>query len=388
MWFFNFPKIIFGEDALSWLGQIKGRRAFIVTDQVMVQLGFVDKVKEQLASASLECDVFTEVEPDPSTETVERCATLVSASNPDWIIGLGGGSSMDTAKAAWFVYERPDVPLDAINPVEEFGLGKKARLITIPTTAGSGAEVTAAAVITNHLTQTKMELGSFELIPYAAIIDPIFTMHMPPKLTADTGIDVLTHAIEGYSSTWSNDFSDGACLSAVELVFNYLPRAVKLGAGDAEARRKMANAATIGAIGMGSSHIALAHALGHSAGTILHMPHGRITGLCLPYSIEFTAHAHVGRYLGLSRQLNLNATDEFEAGFILAQAVRTLLTQINNPVSLQKAGISREVFDSNLEEMCLRAQEDSSMITARRVPTFEEFHRLYEYIYAGQIVDF
>ena len=388
MWFFNNPKIIFGEDSLAWLGQLKGKRAFIVTDQIMVGLGFVSKVQEQLTTAGLETQFFAEVEPDPTTEMVLRCAAAMQAFMPDWVIGLGGGSSLDAAKAAWFVYERPDVPLDAINPIEEFGLGKKARLITIPTTSGSGAEVTAAAVITNPENHTKMELGSFELVPYAAIIDPVFTLHMPAQLTADTGVDVLTHAVEGYSCTWANDFSDGLCLMAAEMVFDYLPRAVKNGANDPEARMKMAYAATIAAMGMGSSHIALAHALGHSAGSLLHLPHGRVTGLALPYTIEYSAAAGCGRFIGLANRLGLPAENEQTAGYGLAKKIRTLLEDIHQPLSLQQAGISAEAFKANHGFLCDSAQEDSAMVTARRIPTRPEFERLFEYLFEGKIVDF
>jgi len=388
MWFFSNPKIIFGEDALAWLGQLKGSRAFIVTDQSMLALGFVAKVQAQLQTAGLEIRYFADVEPDPTTEMAQRCAAAIQIFNPDWIIGLGGGSALDAAKAAWFIYERPDVPLDAINPIEEFGLGKKARLITIPTTAGSGAEVTAAAVITDPATHTKMELGSFELVPYAAIIDPVFTLHMPAQLTADTGVDVLTHAIEGYSCTWANDFSDGLCLMAAEIVFEFLPKAVKIGSGDPEARHKMANAATIAAMGMGASHIALAHALGHSAGSLLHLPHGRVTGMALPYAIEFTAGGGCGRFIGLARRLGLPAEDERTAGFALARKIRALLAEIQQPASLQQAGISEGIFRANLSLLCDSSQEDSAMVTARRVPSRPEFESLYEYLYTGKVVDF
>lgn len=390
MWFFNNPKIIFGEDALTWLGQIKGSRAFIVTDQSMLDLGFVGKVQEQLAAAGLSWAVFAEVLPDPDADQVMRCAAAMLRFAPDWIIGLGGGSSLDAAKAAWFAYERPDVPLEAINPIEEFGLGRKARLITIPTTAGSGAEVTAAAVIINPQTGAKMELATFELVPYAAVIDPLFTLQMPAQLTADTGVDVLTHAVEGYSCAWANDFSDSLCLASAEMVFEYLPRAVRHGASDPEARHKMANAATIAAMGMGCSHIALAHALGHSAGARLHIPHGRITGLCLPYSIEFTALAEpgVGRYSGLARRLHLPCASEREAGFALAGKVRALMAELNQPLSMQEAGIGRDQFEENLDHLCLAAQEDSAIATARRVPDYGEFQRLYTCIFDGQVVDF
>jgi alcohol dehydrogenase class IV len=388
MWFFNSPRIIFGEDSVNWLAQLKGNKAFIVTDQVIAGLGFLDIVKKQFSTANILCEAFTDVEPDPCLETVQRCAEEMRNFNPDWVVGLGGGSCLDTAKAAWFLYERPDIALEAVNPMEDYNLRSKAHLIAIPTTAGSGAEVTAGAVILDCQNQRKLEIPSFEIIPDMAIIDPIFSSQMPERLTADVGIDALSHAVEGYSCSWSNDYADAMCLLAAQLVFDYLPRAVRHGASDRTAREKIANAATLAGMGINTSHIALAHAMGHSSGVIFHLPHGRVTGLCLPYTIEFTTLAGVGRYLGLTRSLGIAAEDEKQAGMQLAQLIRRLLREIGQPGSFEETGMSRNLFFDNLDTLCDRAQLDTSMVTARRVPSLDELKRLFDYAYRGLQVDF
>jgi alcohol dehydrogenase class IV len=308
---------------------------------------------------------------------------------PDCVVGLGGGSSLDAAKAAWLLYEVPGASLEAVTPFEVYGLGAKARFITIPTTAGSGAEVTGAAVIKDSLAGRKMEVATYELIPDLTIIDPAFSMGMPPRLTADTGVDVLTHAVEGYTSTFANDFSDALCLHATRLVFEYLPRAVQHGAKDMQAREKMAHAATIAALGMGNSHIALAHAMGHSLGALFGLPHGRVTGLCLPYTIEYSANVpQGGRYIDLARVLGLPCKDDREAGRSLARSIRDLLRQIGQPISLQAAGISEERFRTGLEALCDRVEMDSATSTSRRFPYREDTQRLFEYAFYGDAVDF
>jgi alcohol dehydrogenase class IV len=388
MWYFRSPLIAFGEDALSHLDQSICSRVFIVTDAMMLELGHLQRVIDRLQGYGAVCDFFAEVQPDPDVQTVQRCAARMRAFAPEWVIGLGGGSSLDAAKAAWLLYERPDVDLAAVTPFEHFGLRSRARFVTIPTTAGSGAEVTAAAVITDLEGARKMEVASFELIPDISVVDPWFSSQMSPRLTADTGIDALTHAVEGFTSTFANDFSDALCLHAARLVFDYLPRAYHLGADDPQAREKMANAATLAALGMGNSHIALAHAMGHSAGTVFGLPHGRATGLFLPYVVEFTANGGYGRYLELAHGLGLPAEDEAQAAARLAASLRDLLRRVEQPLSLQEAGISRPDFDLNLETLCDRMEMDSALATSRRFPYREDSLRLFECAYQGQPVDF
>jgi alcohol dehydrogenase class IV len=274
MWYFDSPKVVFGEGALAHLQEIEGRRALIVSDENMVALGFVKTAQDHLAKAGMESTLFSKVEPDPSLETVIRGAQAMTDYKPDWIVGLGGGSCMDAAKAMWVLYERPDLKPEAINPVETLGLGQKARLIAIPTTAGTGAEVTWMIVLTDTQEERKLGLGSRENLADIAIVDPSLSKDMPPRLTADTGLDALTHALEGYVSTWGNDFSDGLCLKATGLIFRHLPRVYEDGS-DEEAREKMANAATLAGLGFGNSMAGLAHSMGHALGGVFHTPHGR-----------------------------------------------------------------------------------------------------------------
>jgi Alcohol dehydrogenase, class IV len=240
------------------------------------------------------------VEPDPSVATVLRGAEVARAFEPDWIIGLGGGSPMDAAKAIWILYERPDLHPAEINPFVRLGLRQKARLITIPTTSGTGAEITWAIVLTDTEEQRKMGLGNRENVADMAIVDPALTVGMPPRLTADTGMDALTHAVEGYTCTWHNDISDGLCIQAARLVFQYLPRAVADGS-DMEARERMHNAAAIAGLGFGNAMASMAHAMGHTLGATFHIPHGRAVGIYLPYTIEFCAREAPERFARTGR---------------------------------------------------------------------------------------
>ena len=243
----------FGEDALEALKGIKGKKAFIVTDGVVKSLGFVEEVSKYLKEAGLEIGIFDKVEPEPSVGNVQTGAEALKRFAPDWIIGLGGGSCMDAAKAMWVLYERPDiVELGGVTPLVELGLRKKARFIAIPTTSGTGSDATWAAVITDEKTVYKMELASRELVADISIVDPKLVLGMPKKLTADTGLDALTHAIEGYVSQWRNDFSDAMAVKAIQLIFKYLQRAYEDGS-DTEAREKMHNAATMAGLAFSNS---------------------------------------------------------------------------------------------------------------------------------------
>ncbi|MCX6029916.1 MAG: iron-containing alcohol dehydrogenase [Chloroflexi bacterium] len=388
MWFFNSPEIVFGEDALSYLDELSGRRAFIVTDPVLHKLGFTETVAAHLHKAGLEVAYFAEVEPEPSLETVYRGTEAIRAFEPDWIVGLGGGSAMDAAKAMWVLYERPDLTADAISPLEKLGVGKKARLIAIPTTSGTGSETTWAIVLTDTTEGRKLGLGSRETLATLAIVDPSLTAALPPRITADTGIDVLVHAVEGYTSQWRNDFSDGLCLKAAQMVFEYLPRAVADGS-DREAREKMANAAAIAGLGFGNSMAALAHAMGHALGAVFHQPHGRCVGLLLPYTIEFVTTGGVSRYADIAHFLRLPCDDdETSSAAALAGAIRDLMQQIGQPVSIAEMGVSRADFDAALERLCDFSEMDTQIVMSARIPERDELVKLYRYAYEGRVVEF
>ncbi|MGA9351353.1 MAG: iron-containing alcohol dehydrogenase [Anaerolineae bacterium] len=380
MWFFNSPEIVFGEDALSYLSEIEGKRALIVTDQNMVKLGFVDRVIGHLKEAGIETRVFAEVEPDPSLEMVKRGAQAALAYQPDWIVGLGGGSPMDAAKAMWVLYERPDMEPDEINPMETLGLRKKARLITIPTTSGTGAEVTWAVVLTDVKEGRKLALGSREVMADMAIVDPSLVAELPPRLAADTGMDGLTHAVEGYTCIYHNDFCDGLCLKAIQLIFDHLPRAYE---GDEEARGKMHIAATIAGLGFGNSWATLAHGMGHSLGAVFHVPHGRAVGLFLPYTTEFTANQEGSRYIEIAHFLGLEPSPE-----ALVRTIRELARRIEQPTSIRELRISQEDFEAALPKLIENAEGDNATFSNPRIPSAEEFERLYRYAFEGRAIDF
>lgn len=388
MWYFVTPEVVYGEDAVSRLGQLKGKSAFIVTDANVVKLGFVDKVKEQLSKAGIGSTVFDEVEPDPSLETVKKGSSEMIKSGPDLIVALGGGSVLDAAKAMWVEYAGPGMKAEEINPfTTEMGLQNKARLVCVPTTSGTGAEATWGIVLTDQAERKKMSVGSRETMPDIAIVDPQFATEMPPGLTAQTGMDALTHSVEGFTSSWKNDISDGLCIKAIQLVFQYLPRAYKNGQ-DMEAREKMANAACIAGMGFINSMCAMAHAAGHSLGAVFHTPHGRAVGLFLPYTIEFVGDVREELWAEIAYSIRLDVPKGKKAGPILVEAIRGLARSIKEPLSIKETGIPADSFNNSIEKLVDNAFADFQLVTSARVPTTEETQKFLRYAYEGKSIDF
>jgi alcohol dehydrogenase class IV len=309
---------------------------------------------------------------------------------PDWIVGLGGGSALDAAKAMWILYERPDLAPEQINPFDELGLRRKARMAAVPTTSGTGSEATWAVVLTDTGEQCKISTGAPECTPDVAIVDPIFAAQMPPRLTADTGLDALTHAVEGYTSSWHNDFADGLCLKATEMIFGYLPRAYADG-GDRQAREKMHNAAALAGLGFINSLAAAAHALGHSLGAVFHIPHGRAVSLFLPYTIQFNAGGdRPARYAEIARFLGLPAADEREGAASLVSAIRDLERQVGQPFSIRQAlpDLAPEAFADQIDKLVDNAEMDPTIVASARDISTADTHRLFEYAYEGKDIDF
>jgi alcohol dehydrogenase class IV len=391
MWFFASPQVVYGEGSLAYLERLQGHRACLVTDANLIQLGLAERVKAALAPTGMTIDMISEVEPEPSLETVRRGAQRLLELQPDWIIALGGGSVIDAAKAMWVLYERPDIQPDAINPVETLGLRQKARLAAIPTTAGTGSEATWAIVLTDTLERRKLGLGSRENLPDLAILDPELVQALPPRMTADTGLDALTHAVEGFTSAMHNDFCDGLCLQAARLVFDWLPRAVADGR-DLEARAHTQNAAAMAGLGFGNSMAALAHGMGHALGGVFHVPHGRAVALFLPYTIEYSAcggpDAAPTRYAEMARFLGLPAGSEAEAAASLARAIRQLEKQVGQPRSLQECGISLEQLRAELDTLTWNALSDSQTVMSSRIPDEAELRRLFLAVWEGTRIDF
>ncbi len=403
MWFFNSPEIVFGEGALGYLSEIEGQRAFIVTDQNMMRLGFVELVAEQLKEAGMKYQTFAEVEPNPTFEMAKRGAAAMSEYGPDWVIGLGGGSCMDAAKAMWVLYERPDMEPAEINPMIPLGLRQKARLITIPTTSGTGAEVTWPVVLTDAEDRRKLVLGSRENMADLAIVDPVFVKALPPQIAADTGMDALAHAIEGYTSSWANDFGDGLCLKAIQLVFDYLPRVVADGEDGGkprfEAREKMHNASCIAGMAFTNAFLGINHSLAHKLGGEFHIPHGLCNALLMPHVIAYNGEMNPSKftsfpkydhfiapekYADIARHLGLPARTPEEGVKSLIKAIMDLRNEMKIPQSIQEYGIDEKAYMAKVKELAIKAFGDQCTTANPRLPLISELEEILIKAYYGK----
>lgn len=387
MWQFVSPRVVFGQGALDALDELRGKRALIVTDATLVGLGLVDQVASHLHKAGIETSVFDAVEPEPCLDTVRQGAQVAIDQRPDWIVGVGGGSPMDASKAIYVLYERPDLEPEDINPFVDLGLRQKARLITIPTTSGTGAEVTWAIVLTDTSEKRKVGLGNRENVADMAIVDPALATGMPPALTADTGLDALTHAVEGFVCTWHSDLTDGLCVQAAWDIIRYLPRAVADGA-DVEARERMHHAATCAGLGFGNAMASLAHAMGHAFGARFGVPHGRAVALFLPYTIEYAAHDTPERCAELAYRLRIAEAGGEDGALALAASLRALIRKIGNPTRVADLDINGDAYASEVEHLVDDAFSDTQMVTAPRPPSYEDLQDLFMCAYSGAAVDF
>jgi alcohol dehydrogenase class IV len=387
MWEITVPRTIAaGEGALEYLKQLEGNRALIVTGKTVNKMGFADKVTNYLKEAGIKSEVF-EVEPEPSVETVTKGAEVARNYEPDLIVGLGGGSNIDAAKAIWAHYEKPDLEAGSINPFMKLGLRKKARLIGIPTTSGSGSEVTWATVITSPAEERKLEMANKELIPDIAIVDPEFPKTMPRKLVAETGFDALTHAIEAYVAPVGNDFSDAIAIKAIQLVFKYLRRSYG-NPEDNEAKTKMHIAATMAGMAFSNSEVGIVHALGHVTGGVLKVPHGRAMAIILPYSIEYNAEVAMQKYAEIAKAVGIEAETINEAVEKLVKALRQLQRELEEPASLREAGIRREEFEKKLDDLGNKVMKSVVLRGNPRPLNLEEARKLFVYIYEGKKINF
>ncbi|MFW9806702.1 MAG: iron-containing alcohol dehydrogenase [Candidatus Thorarchaeota archaeon] len=390
VWWFYVPNIVFGDDALTELETISGKKAFIVTDKVINGLGLAEKVCSILTERQWEAAIWDGVEPDPKVSTVKAAAEGIKRFGADWIIAVGGGSVIDTAKAAWVLYEKPDVELHALTPFDELGLRTKAKLICIPTTTGTGSEATKAIVIRDDETGRKFATINPELTPDIAILDPEFVKELPKHLTAYTGMDALTHAVEGYVSVWKNDFSDGSSLQAVRMIFEWLPKSVE-NLTDLESREKMLVAACLAGMSFGNSQAALAHSLGHSMGSVLRTHHGMSVGMALPYTIEFNcldSEDASKQYSELARLIGINGKAGKTTALKFASAIRELMVKIGCPTSFKEAGIKKKDFKAGLEKMVEFAMMDTSLTMNPRNADSEEIRKIYTYMFDGRSIDF
>ena len=401
-WFKIPEKIYFESGSTVYLEDMPNiTRAFIVTDPFMLKLGYVDRVLYHLRKRQqyVHSEIFSEVEPDPSVETIMKGCDLMNKFKPDVIIALGGGSAMDAAKGMWLFYEHPELEFDALRlkfmdirkRVFKFPrLGNKARMVAIPTTSGTGSEVTSFAVITDKSRNVKYPLADYELTPDVAIIDPEFVASVPASVTADTGMDVLTHAVEAYVSIMASDFTDGLAIKAIQLVFEYLPRAYRNG-NDLVAREKMHNASCIAGMAFTNAFLGINHSLAHKLGGEFHIPHGRANAVLLPYVVEYNAKKPSKfvsfpkyetfiadkKYAEIAKALGLPAATIEEGVASLADAIRKLLKELNMPGTIAECKVEKKKFMAKVYELADKAFEDQCTTANPRLPLVKELEELY-----------
>ncbi|WP_311078683.1 bifunctional acetaldehyde-CoA/alcohol dehydrogenase [Paenibacillus polymyxa] len=408
-WFKVPSKIYFEKNSTQYLAKMPDiTRVAIITDPMMVKLGYVDRVIHYLhqRQTPVAIEVFSEVEPDPSTVTVERGTDMMRRFQPDCIIALGGGSPMDAAKGMWLFYEYPDT--DFNNLKQKFmdirkriykypRLGQKAQFVAIPTTSGTGSEVTSFAVITDkNLGNTKYPLADYELTPDVAIIDPEFVYSLPKTAVADTGMDVLTHAIEAYVSVMANDYTDGLAIKAIQLVFQYLEQSALV--GDKLAREKMHNASTLAGMAFANAFLGINHSLAHKWGGQYHTAHGRTNAILLPHVIRYNAkkptkfasfpkYSHFvadERYAEIARILGLPARTTEEGVNSLIDAIRKLNKTLGIEESFQQLGFDPKDFESRVDYLADRAFEDQCTTANPKLPLVTELADVYRNAFYGR----
>ncbi|CAI6035603.1 bifunctional acetaldehyde-CoA/alcohol dehydrogenase [Cohnella sp. JJ-181] len=408
-WFKVPPKIYFEKGATQYLEKMPDiSRVMIVTDEAMVKLGYVDKVAYYLRKRKdpVAVEIFSDVEPDPSVDTVERGTRIMAQFKPDCIIALGGGSPMDAAKAMWLFYEYPDTSFDSLK--QKFmdirkriykypRLGKNAKFVAIPTTSGTGSEVTSFAVITDkNKGNTKYPLADYELTPDVAIVDPDYVYSLPKTAVADTGMDVLTHAIEAYVSVMASDFTDGLALKAIQLVFDNLEASYHK--ADPVAREKMHNASTIAGMAFANAFLGINHSLAHKWGGQYHTAHGRTNAILLPHVIRYNAQQPTKfasfpkysrfvadkRYADIARLLGLQARTTEEGVHSLINAIRQLNLSLQIPESFQALGFDAADFEATVDQLADRAFEDQCTTANPRMPLVTELADVYRNAFYGK----
>lgn len=405
-WFKVPEKIYFEYGSAQYLEKMPGiSRAFIVTDAAMVKLGYVDKILYYLRKREqyVHCEIFADVEPDPDVETVMRGVKAMQAFQPDVVIALGGGSAMDAAKGMWLFYEHPEADFSALKlkfmdirkRLYKFPrLGSKCKMVAIPTTSGTGSEVTSFSVITDRSKNVKYPLADYELTPDVAIIDTEFVMTVPPSVTADTGLDVLTHAIESYISVLASDFTDALAQKAVKLVFEYLPRAYQDGS-DKEAREKMHNASCMAGMAFTNAFLGINHSLAHKLGGEFHIPHGRANAVLLPHVLKYNTQrptkftiwpkyetfiadkkvAELAAAIGCAGTTTQESVDNFIA------EIQKLMKTLNMPASIRACGIDKKEYMNRIGYLAERAFEDQCTPANPRMPLVSELEELYRKAY-------
>ena len=412
-WFKVPEKIYFEAGAIQYLEKMPDiTRAFIVTDEGMVKLGYVDRILYHLRKRQqyVHSEIFSSVEPDPSFETIKRGVRAIESFKPDVIIALGGGSAIDAAKGMWLFYEHPDADvegmklkfLDIRKKTYKFPkLGEKCKMVAIPTTSGTGSEVTSFAVISDKVQNKKYPLTDYELTPDVAIVDPDLVTSLPKSITADTGMDVLTHALEAYVSNMASDYTDALAEKAAELVIKNLKECYDNGSNK-EAREIMHNASTMAGMAFSNAFLGINHSLAHKLGAVYHLPHGRLNAILLPYVVKYNSEEPTKfvsfpkyeyfiadeKYATIAKKMGLKADTKEEGVQSLIKAIQELNEYLNIPKSLQEAGIDEKDFFENIDTLADRAFEDQCTTANPRLPLIPELKQILTDAYYGNEIKF
>ena len=389
---FTLPRdIYYGKGTLDELKNLKGKKAIIVVGGgSMKRFGFLDKVVDNLHEAGIETRLFEGVEPDPSVETVMKGAAAMREFEPDWIVSIGGGSPIDAAKAMWAFYEYPETQFeDLITPFKFPTLRQKAKFLAIPSTSGTATEVTAFSVITDYQKGIKYPLADFNITPDVAIVDPELAETMPPKLTAHTGMDALTHAIEAYVSTLHSPFTDPLALKAITMVFEYLPASFK---GDKEAREQMHYAQCLAGMAFSNALLGIVHSMAHKTGAAFstgHIPHGCANAIYLPYVIQYNAKDPEAkkRYAEIAAAVGLKGTED-ELVKKLCEKIDEYNAKLDIPKTLRMFGIEEKEFNEKIADIAKNAVGDACTGSNPRAIAPAEMEKLFRCIYDGKKVDF
>lgn len=407
-WFKVPPKIYFEEGSIAYLEEAEGiNRVLIVTDETMIKLGNTDKIIHHLNKRKNKCsfEVFSDVSSDPDVETVWRGLEIMRKFNPDCILALGGGSPIDAAKAMWVFFEYPDLDfnglklkfMDIRKRIYQYPKTHKIKFIAVPTTSGTGSEVTSFSVITDKKENIKYPLADYFLTPDVAIIDPQFVKSLPKSAKADTGMDVLTHAVEAYVSIMASDYTDALSVQAFKMVFDYLKRAYDNGENDNEAREKMHNASCIAGMAFANAFLGLNHSMAHKLGGEFHIPHGRANAILLPYVIEYNSslpsklvsfpkyHKFIAdkKYARLAEIIGNSGNSTKESVKNLIDTIISMNKELSIPLSLKEAGIPEEEFLSKVDMLSELAHEDQCTGTNPRYPLISEIKEIYLKCYYG-----
>lgn len=410
LWFKVPEKIYFKSGCLPVaLGELKGKkRCFIVTDSYLFDNGYVDRITGVLEEMNIDCECFHQVKPDPTLSTIDEGVRILRAFAPDVIIGLGGGSPMDAAKIMWLLYEHPEVSFEGLalrfmdiqKRIYSFpNIGKKAMMVAIPTTSGTGSEVTPFSVVTDDRTGMKYPIADYSLTPSMAIVDAQLVSEMPPSLTAASGIDALTHALEAFASIMASDYTNGIALEAIRILFKYLPTAYEQGGTDVRSREKVHNASTMAGMAFANAFLGVCHSMAHKLGAAFHIPHGVANAFMISEVIRFNATDNpvkqaafpqyeyptaISRYARIADYLSAGGKNDLQKVDRLIGLIEDLKGRLGIPATIREYGIDEKSFLEALDGLSEQAFDDQCTGANPRYPLISEIRQMYLDAYYGR----